>query len=125
MAEFTSEDLAIQALGERTIDSPLDAYFREVGKTHAFYGDDARVLLDHNLGHNSSHVRERRGAALLRGRQARAERFSLNPRDTICAIVTCGGLCPGLNDVIRSSSCRPTIDTAFRAYWESPTASRA
>ena len=50
MAEFTSEDLAIQALGERTIDSPLDAYFREVGKTHAFYGDDARVLLEHNLG---------------------------------------------------------------------------
>ena len=51
MVELKSEDLAIKALGERTIDSPLDAYFREVGKQHAFYGDDSRVLVDHNLGH--------------------------------------------------------------------------
>ena len=25
-----------------------------------------------------------------------------NPADTCCAIVTCGGLCPGINDVIRA-----------------------
>jgi 6-phosphofructokinase 1 len=30
------------------------------------------------------------------------ERIYFNPRDLTCGIVTCGGLCPGLNDVIRS-----------------------
>ena len=30
------------------------------------------------------------------------ERLFFNPRQVTCAIATCGGLCPGLNDVIRS-----------------------
>ena len=101
MDKFTSEDLAIQALGERTIDSPLDAYFREVGKTHAFYGDDARVLLDHNLG--TIRTTFESGAEPLCFESAGPRRkIFFEPKDTCCAIVTCGGLCPGLNDVIRS-----------------------
>lgn len=30
------------------------------------------------------------------------EKLFFDPSETKCAIVTCGGLCPGLNDVIRS-----------------------
>lgn len=30
------------------------------------------------------------------------DKVFFDPRETSCAIVTCGGLCPGLNDVIRS-----------------------
>lgn len=33
---------------------------------------------------------------------APAARYFLNPAEIACGIVTCGGLCPGLNDVIRS-----------------------
>jgi 6-phosphofructokinase 1 len=101
MAEITPEDLAIKALGERTIDSPLDAYFRETGQKHAFYGDDARVLLDHNL----DNVREtfKSGVDPLCFEAAGPRRkIFFDPKETICAVVTCGGLCPGLNDVIRS-----------------------
>ncbi|MFZ0711604.1 MAG: 6-phosphofructokinase, partial [Terrimicrobiaceae bacterium] len=101
MAEFTSEDLAIKALGERTIDSPLDAYFREVGKKHAFYGDDARVLLDHDLA-TIRHTFETGAEPLCFEAAGPRRKIFFQPENTICAIVTCGGLCPGLNDVIRS-----------------------
>ena len=101
MAEFKPEDLAIKALGERTIISPLDQQFQETGRTHAFYGDDARVLLDHNLA-NISGTFERGEEPLCFEAAGPRRKIFFRPEDTTCAIVTCGGLCPGLNDVIRS-----------------------
>jgi 6-phosphofructokinase 1 len=101
MAEFQPEDLAIKALGERTIISPLDQQFQESGRTHAFYGDDARVLLDHNLA-NISGTFERGEEPLCFETAGPRRKIFFPPEDTTCAIVTCGGLCPGLNDVIRS-----------------------
>ena len=101
MAEFTPEDLAIKALGERTIISPLDQQFQESGRTHAFYGDDSRVLLDHNLA-NISATFERGEEPLCFEAAGPRRKIFFPPKDTTCAIVTCGGLCPGLNDVIRS-----------------------
>ena len=101
MAEFKPEDLAIQALGERTIISPLDQQFQETGRTHAFYGDDSRVLLDHNLA-NIRGTFERGEEPLCFETAGPRRKIFFRPEDTTCAIVTCGGLCPGLNDVIRS-----------------------
>jgi 6-phosphofructokinase 1 len=101
MAEFKPEDLAIQALGERTIISPLDQQFQETGRTHAFYGDDSRVLLDHNLAHIQGTF-ERGEEPLCFEAAGPRRKIFFRPEDTTCAIVTCGGLCPGLNDVIRS-----------------------
>jgi 6-phosphofructokinase 1 len=101
MAEFKPEDLAIKALGERTIISPLDQQFQESGRTHAFYGDDARVLLDHNLA-NIRGTFERNEEPLCFEAAGPRRKIFFRPEDTTCAIVTCGGLCPGLNDVIRS-----------------------
>ena len=101
MAEFKPEDLAIKALGERTIISPLDQQFQETGRTHAFYGDDSRVLLDHNLA-NISGTFDRGEEPLCFEAAGPRRKIFFRPEDTTCAIVTCGGLCPGLNDVIRS-----------------------
>jgi 6-phosphofructokinase 1 len=101
MAEFKPEDLAIKALGERTIISPLDQQFQESGRTHAFYGDDARVLLDHNLANISGTFKRGEEPLCFEAAGPRRKIF-FPPEDTTCAIVTCGGLCPGLNDVIRS-----------------------
>jgi hypothetical protein len=53
MAEFTLADLEIKVLGERTIDSPLDAYYREVGKTRLLRRRLARPF-DHNLTHSKT-----------------------------------------------------------------------
>lgn len=101
MAEFKPEDLTIKALGERTIISPLDQQFQETGRTHAFYGDDSRVLLDHNLAHIQGTF-ERGEEPLCFEAAGPRRKIFFKPEDTTCAIVTCGGLCPGLNDVIRS-----------------------
>mgnify|MGYP000568036489 FL=1 len=42
---------------------------------------------------------------------APATRIYFDPSKTKCAIVTCGGLCPGINDVIRA-----IVMTAYNAY---------
>ncbi len=101
MAEFTPEDLAIKSLGERTIISPLEKHFQEAGRTHAFYGDDFRVLLDHDLA-TIRRTFESGAEPLCFEAAGPRRKIFFQPDETICAIVTCGGLCPGLNDVIRS-----------------------
>ena len=99
MMPFTQEDLAIRSLGERTIHSPLERQFSELGNNHAFFGDDNRILVDHSL----SHLKALEGKDPLCFEVAGPRRrLYFDPRRTTCAIVTCGGLCPGINDVIRA-----------------------
>ncbi len=101
MAELTLEDLVIRTLGERAIDSPLDPYFKECGHDHAFYSDEARVLVDNNLAHIKKAIAGGQDPLCFEAAGPRRKIF-FDPAKTICAIVTCGGLCPGLNDVIRA-----------------------
>lgn len=99
MKELTQADLVIPTLGERTITSPLERHFMELGNQHAFFGDESRILLDHSL----SSLKRRGGDDPPCFEVAGPRRkIYFEPRNTICAIVTCGGLCPGLNDVIRA-----------------------
>jgi len=101
MAELKPEDLVIRSLGERSIDSPLDPYFKECGHDHAFYSDDTRVLVDHNLDSIKQTIQAGTDPLCFEAAGPRRKIF-FDPGRTICAIVTCGGLCPGLNDVIRA-----------------------
>lgn len=101
MADLKPEDLVIRSLGERTIDSPLDPYFKECGNNHAFYSDDARVLVDNNLVSVRQTFQDGREPLCFEAAGPRRKIF-FDPEKTICAVVTCGGLCPGLNDVIRA-----------------------
>ena len=101
MTPLTPADFAIRSLGPRTIESPLNAQFAELGNNHEFYTDDSRILVDHSM------------AAVKRALAAGEElpcfevagprkKIHFDPQRTVCAVVTCGGLCPGLNDVIRA-----------------------
>jgi 6-phosphofructokinase 1 len=98
--ELTPENLAIRALGPRTILSPLEAHFTECG-THTFYSDDTRVLIDHNLANLRGTLTRGEEPACFEAAGPRRKIY-FDPPSTVCAIVTCGGLCPGLNDVIRA-----------------------
>jgi 6-phosphofructokinase 1 len=99
MKELTPADLTVRNLGERTIVSPLEIQFGEMGYEHAFFSDDSRVLVDHSL----SHLKNLHGAEPACFEVAGPRRkIYFHPRKTTGAIVTCGGLCPGLNDVIRA-----------------------
>ncbi len=86
------EHLNIADLGTCHIPSPL----KKKGKRR-FVADSARVVYDtevdlENLGDQG----------LLLERAGAREQIFFDPADTTVAIVTCGGLSPGLNNVIRS-----------------------
>lgn len=92
--------LDIRSLGPCTIPSPIDAHLPVEQRKSNFVSDRQRVLLDDSLDGVLDRVQ--RGLELpsieLAGPR---EHVFFQPEGTSCAIVTCGGLCPGLNDVIR------------------------
>lgn len=85
------EELEIPSLGPCTIPSPL-LRLRGVG----FVDDSNRIRMEHRVG---PHV-EDEGLSFEEAGPRREIFF--NPARTTAAVVTCGGLSPGLNNVIRS-----------------------
>lgn len=100
MMDFDSVDTRIDALGEPKIDSPL----LKSGQTWAgdvFVDEDSRVLIHVNEKHIQRMMDEgKRPPAFEMAGPRRTIYF--DPSKVRCALVTCGGLCPGLNDIIRS-----------------------
>jgi 6-phosphofructokinase 1 len=92
----TSEQLAIATLGPRRVRSPLPMSTERDDGVGDFVGDDERVLAEICLRGGTRPADwgfERAGAR---------EQIFFEPAQTRAAIVTCGGLCPGLNNVIRT-----------------------
>jgi len=93
-------DLKIKRLGKPTIASPLLHAYRSDG-SRFFVPDDTRTLLD-TTGHTSEHgqMPDEIEPANLEVAGPRLWIY-FRPEQTRAAIVTCGGLCPGINNVIR------------------------
>jgi 6-phosphofructokinase 1 len=91
----THDALQIQTLGEPKYASPLAAYETR------FVDEQARVMLAHDLTEIDDPTAP---AAELPAFEPAGPREQLyfDPQGTRCGIVTCGGLCPGTNDVIRA-----------------------
>jgi 6-phosphofructokinase 1 len=89
-------DTTIASLGECKIDSPF------VKRLYScFVRDKDRVLV--RLSEQNVREAIERGVALPSFEMAGPrEKIYFDPTKTRCAIVTCGGLCPGINDVIRA-----------------------
>ncbi len=98
--DIADMDLTVPRLGECTIQSPLAGFLDERKASTHYVDADDRVLVD-----------DTKAAAVARG-LAPADlpafspggprrRIFFDPAQTRVGIVTCGGLCPGLNDVIR------------------------
>lgn len=91
------KDLQIDHLGETTLTSPLIETLQECHTDLFFRKAGQRVLFDPKI------TPETLGQELLTlERAGPREKLFFDPSKTKAAIVTCGGLCPGLNDVIRS-----------------------
>ncbi len=92
----TQEQLTVTTLGEASNLSPLPLSTTPGDDIGDFVDDDMRILHEprFKLGEKPSEL-----AFELAG--ARREIF-FTPHKTTAAIVTCGGLCPGINNVIRS-----------------------
>jgi 6-phosphofructokinase 1 len=86
-------DFTIERLGECRVQSPMAG-----GR---FTNDGERVLYHSRLEELRGWLDAGRDPPALECAGPR-EKLYFDPPGLACGIVTCGGLCPGLNDVIRS-----------------------
>jgi 6-phosphofructokinase 1 len=99
-------DVAIKNLGKCGADSPLsDSY---ASQDTSFISDEVRVIYDPMIRNNDN--------AFIKGEESFEQagprgKIFFTPDDIRSAIVTCGGLCPGINAVIRS-----IVMTSFYRY---------
>ena len=83
----------VSGLGEGRIPSPLEGIY--------FVKDDERVLFHSELSEVKEYVESGKPVPSFEKAGPR-EKIYFDPSKLRCGIVTCGGLCPGLNSVIRS-----------------------
>jgi len=91
--ELKPTDLAVQRVGACRIQSPISG-------AH-FVDDGDHVVLQSNPAAIRSRL-EQTGSILAFEKAGPRDKIYFDPSKLKCGIVTCGGLCPGLNDVIRA-----------------------
>lgn len=97
--QFDFIDTAIPDLGERKIPSPLKR--EDYGSKSTYVNDADRVLLDVNINRLNQMIEEKKELPSFELAGPR-KKIYFDPSKLRCALVTCGGLCPGLNDIIRA-----------------------
>ena len=95
---LTQDELEVTSLGPRRHRSPLPLADPADETSGSFLHDDARVLrqIDVRRGVESE-------PQLTFERSGPRQELFFDPATTRAAIVTCGGLCPGINNVVRSA----------------------
>ncbi|TFH24191.1 MAG: ATP-dependent 6-phosphofructokinase [Bacteroidia bacterium] len=87
------QDFTIQQLGPCTVQSPMKGIY--------FADDQEHILYDRDLDTIKSYLDKGLDPPRFEAAGPR-EKIFFDPASLSCGIVTCGGLCPGINDVIRS-----------------------
>jgi 6-phosphofructokinase 1 len=103
-------DTSIPNLGERRVRSPLPLNSDPHDPIGNFTPDEARIRFnveEHGLTRSPELLFEKAGPR---------EQIFFDPAQVSAAIVTCGGLCPGLNNVIRSAY-RELCNYGVRTVW--------
>lgn len=98
--DYNSMDTEIEALGEPKILSPLGGGEKSLTSQY-FIPDNTRILIDIESNKLIKMVKEGEIPPSFEKAGPRSKIF-FDPSKLRCAIVTCGGLCPGVNDIIRS-----------------------
>jgi 6-phosphofructokinase 1 len=86
-------DFTIERLGECRVPSPMSGV--------RFTRDDERVLYHARFADMKPWLDEGEDPPAMESAGPR-EKLFFDPKTLACGIVTCGGICPGLNDVIRA-----------------------
>ena len=95
------EDFLITSLGDGNVITPLKKGQRNDSPVYKFVTDDERILYD--VSHDYFNKCKETGEIPVSFEKAGPkETIFFEPAKTKVAIVTCGGICPGLNNVIRS-----------------------
>ncbi len=99
--ESTHMNTDIPGLGEAKIPSPVQNRSQGDASDITFATDDERMLIDVSSLRLVEAVKNGHTPASFEVAGPRKKIF-FDPSKLRCALVTCGGLCPGLNDIIRS-----------------------
>src|ERR1700722_10379300 len=97
---ITHADLRISRLGEPSFLSPMAGLVTGRASSPHYVHESDRVLLDDTVGGAAARLCDVAELPSLEPGGPR-EYIYFDPSRTRAAIVTCGGLCPGLNNVIR------------------------
>ncbi|NMC40561.1 MAG: ATP-dependent 6-phosphofructokinase [Bacteroidales bacterium] len=98
---MTQENFMVKSLGKTNIVSPLLQTVRSYSPLYKFVGEEERILYDVSL-ENFKICLEKKEEPLSFEKAGPRDHIFFEPAKTKVGIVTCGGLCPGLNNVIRS-----------------------
>jgi len=98
--EISQKDLNIQTLGKANFDSPLKLSTVDGDYLTNYVDDQERVLYNNSLCKLKEELAAGREPLTFEKAGPR-EKIFFDPSRTRAGIVTCGGLCPGINDVIR------------------------
>src|ERR1035438_9297235 len=95
-----SPDLVVNTLGASAFDSPLGELLNQHERSEHYVEESDRVLFDDTL---SAAAARNSPPGELPGFEPAGPRRKIyfDPSKTRAGIVTCGGLCPGLDNVIR------------------------
>lgn len=94
-------DINVKNLGERKFESPLNLSVTFEDDVVNYVADDERILTLTSVKHYNEWEEKGYNIPSFEKAGPRSKLY-FEPGETISAIVTCGGLCPGLNSVIRA-----------------------
>ena len=97
---FDSTNTTIETIGEARIPSPLISTAKG-GYTNRFISDNDRILIQVQKDAIDKYYKQGLEPPSFDQAGPR-KKIYFDPSKLKCAIATCGGLCPGLNDIIRS-----------------------
>jgi len=98
--KFEVVDTTIPTLGPLRVPSPIKR--GEKGElSRSFVNDTDKVVMDVDLNHINEMIQGGQSLPAFEMAGPR-EKLYFDPSKLRCGIVTCGGLCPGLNDIIRA-----------------------
>lgn len=95
------EDLIVSTLGKGSVISPLKTSQREDSPVYKFVKDDERILYEVGLD-DYNRYKQSGEVPVSFEKAGPKETIFFEPAKTKVGIVTCGGLCPGVNNVIRA-----------------------
>ena len=98
LASITAADVIVKDLGKCLLPSPVAAHLGETAMV--FVGAADKVLLDDRMSQFAV-TTDPVGSLPAFELAGPRNRIFFDPRTVRCGIVTCGGLCPGLNNVVR------------------------
>ncbi|MDW3649351.1 MAG: ATP-dependent 6-phosphofructokinase [Bacteroidia bacterium] len=96
------KDFHVKTLGPCKVKSPITLSKKQGDRIFNFVEESEKVLFDVVWDDRNSNSNGKSKEPLFMERAGPREKIYFDPSKTTVAIVTCGGLCPGINNVIRS-----------------------